>query len=54
MAYVGTKGYYVEKLKQHGIRQLEGKPLEQFKTHVLRNLFYKEVKGIKGITVDTN
>ncbi len=36
--YVGSKGWYVEKLKEKGVRRLEGKKIEKFKTHILANL----------------
>lgn len=45
MAYVGTKGYYVALLKQHGVRRIDGKKLESFKTHVLANLYNKIKKA---------
>lgn len=33
--YVGTKGWYVAELKKLGIRQIEGRKLESYRTHVL-------------------
>lgn len=44
MAYVGSKGYYVKKLKDNGIRSLDGKRLESFKAYVLANLCKKLLK----------
>lgn len=44
MAYVGSKGYYVKKLKEKGIRLIEGRRLEQYKTHFLVNYYFKLVK----------
>jgi hypothetical protein len=45
MAYIGSKGYYVKKLKENGIREMDGKKLESFKSYDLINLYCKEVKG---------
>lgn len=45
MAYVGSKGYYVKKLKDNGIRNIDGKKLESFKSYDLINFYCKEVKG---------
>jgi hypothetical protein len=45
MAHIGSKGYYVKKLKEHGIRDIDGKKLESFKSYDLINLYCKEVKG---------
>jgi hypothetical protein len=44
MAYIGSKGYYVKKLKEHGTRNYDTKPLESFKTFFLINLYDKIVK----------
>ncbi|WP_227937977.1 DUF2639 domain-containing protein [Alkalihalobacillus deserti] len=41
--YIGSKGWYVQKLKDKGIRYIEGRKIEQYKAHVLANL-YKENK----------
>lgn len=41
--YVGSKGWYVQKLKEKGIRYIEGRKIERYKAHVLANL-YKETK----------
>ncbi|WP_182201474.1 YflJ family protein [Paraliobacillus salinarum] len=36
--HIGSKGWYVEQLKRIGIRRLEGRKIEKFKTPVLANL----------------
>ncbi|WP_235715424.1 YflJ family protein [Halalkalibacter wakoensis] len=36
--YTGSKGWYVKKLKEQGVRYIEDRKIEQFKTHVLANL----------------
>ncbi|QGH33384.1 DUF2639 domain-containing protein [Gracilibacillus salitolerans] len=36
--HVGSKGWYVEKLKEKGVRYIEGRKIEKFKTHILANL----------------
>ncbi|WP_445491166.1 DUF2639 domain-containing protein [Niallia sp. 03133] len=48
MAYYGTKGWFISKLKEMGISRhpVEHKKLELYKTYVLRNL-YDEKKGEK-------
>ncbi|WP_243291824.1 DUF2639 domain-containing protein [Bacillus sp. FJAT-47783] len=45
MAYKGSKGWYIEQLKLRGIRKHpeDHRKLEQYKTHVLRNLYFKYV-----------
>lgn len=45
MAHIGSKGYYVKKLKDQGIREIEGKRLESFKTYYLANLYDRYVKA---------
>jgi hypothetical protein len=37
MAYVSSKGYYVQKLKERGVTNIDGYRLETLKTHVLYN-----------------
>lgn len=44
MAHYGSKGYYVAELKKRGIRNLEGRKLESFKSHVLRNLLDEKLE----------
>ncbi|MRH44607.1 DUF2639 domain-containing protein [Aquibacillus halophilus] len=36
--HVGSKGWYVEELKNIGVRHLEGRKIEKYKTHILANL----------------
>ncbi len=43
--HIGSKGYYVHKLKEHNIRIVDGKRLESLKTHQLANLYDKYVKN---------
>ncbi|RXT01929.1 DUF2639 domain-containing protein [Ammoniphilus sp. CFH 90114] len=43
--HIGTKGYYVQKLKEQNIRLINGKRLESMKTHELANLYDKHVKN---------
>jgi hypothetical protein len=45
MAHAGSKGYYVKKLKELGIRRIDYKPLESFKTFYLANLYYKYINS---------
>ncbi|GKU80883.1 DUF2639 domain-containing protein [Niallia sp. NCCP-28] len=46
MAYYGTKGWYISRLKELGISKhpIEHKKLETYKTYIIRNLYY-ETKG---------
>lgn len=48
MAYKGSKGWYIQELKEAGIRKhpIELKKLEQYKTYIVRNL-YLELIGKK-------
>lgn len=39
--HVGSKGWYVEKLKKRGVRNHEGRKVEKYKTYVLANLLDK-------------
>ena len=45
MAYQGSKGWYVQQLKQIGITKhpVELKKLELYKTFVVRNLYFDTV-----------
>lgn len=36
--YYGTKGWYVAELKKLGVRYHEGRKLESYRAHILRNL----------------
>jgi hypothetical protein len=49
MAYIGSKGWYVAKLKEQGIRRhpIERKKLELYKTYILRKL-YEQQKQVKN------
>lgn len=38
LMYYGTKGWYVAELKKLGIRYHDGRKLESYRGHVLRNL----------------
>ncbi|MDE5415631.1 YflJ family protein [Alkalihalobacterium chitinilyticum] len=38
--HVGSKGWYVQKLKEQGIRSIDGRKLELYKTHILANLYH--------------
>jgi hypothetical protein len=45
MAHIGSKGYYVKKLKEQNVRKVDGKRLESMKTYDLANLYDKYVKN---------
>lgn len=45
MAHVGSKGYYVKKLKEKNIRLIEGRRLEQYKTYFLVNYYKQYIKN---------
>lgn len=49
MAHVGTKGYYIAKLKEKGITKhpVDQRKLESYKTHVVANLYFELVEGKK-------
>ncbi|MGN8646857.1 DUF2639 domain-containing protein [Gracilibacillus sp. HCP3S3_G5_1] len=42
--HVGSKGWYVEKLKEKGVRHIEGKKIEKYKAHILANLLNEKEK----------
>jgi hypothetical protein len=44
MAYIGSKGWYVAKLKENGIRRhpVERKKLELYKTYILKKLYEQQ------------
>lgn len=50
MAFKGSKGWYVQQLKQMGITKhpVELKKLELFKTFILRNLYFENDKKNKN------
>ncbi|USK30788.1 YflJ family protein [Bacillus sp. CMF21] len=43
MAYYGSKGWYVKKLREMGIMKhpIERRKLKLYKTYVLRNLYFR-------------
>lgn len=43
MAYKGSKGWYIQKLKEAGIKRhpIELRKLELYKTYVVRNLYHE-------------
>lgn len=42
--HFGSKGWYVLELKKRGIRYIDGKKLETYKTYILANL-YKQLQA---------
>ncbi|MBJ8054867.1 YflJ family protein [Bacillus cereus] len=47
LMYYGTKGWYVAELKKLGVRYHEGRKLESYRGHVLRNLLTEHQEKIK-------
>ncbi|MDQ0155073.1 YflJ family protein [Robertmurraya andreesenii] len=49
MAYQGSKGWYVQKLRELGVRYhpIDRRKLELYKTYVLRNLYLETIKKVK-------
>ncbi|PDY44628.1 YflJ family protein [Bacillus pseudomycoides] len=45
--YFGTKGWYVAELKKLGVRYFEGRKLESYRGHVLRNLLAEKQEELK-------
>ncbi|AZV69351.1 DUF2639 domain-containing protein [Bacillus cereus] len=45
--YYGTKGWYVAELKNLGVRYHEGRKLESYRGHVLRNLLIAQQEKLK-------
>lgn len=42
MAHVGSKGWYVKKLKEEfNVSRIDGKKVETYKSHVLHNHYYQ-------------
>jgi hypothetical protein len=39
--HIGSKGWYVEQLKEKGVRRYEERKLESYKKHILANLLEK-------------
>jgi hypothetical protein len=50
MAYQGTKGWYIQKLKEKGITRhpTDQKKLECYKTFVVRNLYFEHYEKELG------
>ncbi len=46
--YYGTKGWYVAELKKLGVRYHEGRKLESYCGHVLRNLLIAQQEKLKN------
>ncbi|WP_203364057.1 YflJ family protein [Bacillus sp. REN10] len=44
MAHLYSKGWFIQQLKQANITKLEGRKLETYKTHVVRNLYLQLVE----------
>ncbi|OIJ08699.1 DUF2639 domain-containing protein [Anaerobacillus arseniciselenatis] len=42
--HIGSKGWYVNELKKLGVRYIDGKKIERFKTFVLANLYDELIK----------
>ncbi|WP_347552509.1 DUF2639 domain-containing protein [Pseudalkalibacillus hwajinpoensis] len=40
--HYASKGWYVEQLKKHDVRYVEGRKTEKFKKHVLASLLEKQ------------
>ncbi|MFD1020785.1 YflJ family protein [Thalassobacillus hwangdonensis] len=36
--HVGSKGWYVQKLKENGVNTIQGRKVEKYKKHILANL----------------
>lgn len=45
--YYGTKGWYVAELKKLGVRYHEGRKLESYRGHILRNLLLAQQEKLK-------
>ncbi|HFF3741949.1 YflJ family protein [Bacillus cereus] len=45
--YYGTKGWYVAELKKLGVRYHEGRKLESYRGHILRNLLIAQQEKLK-------
>ncbi len=44
--HIGSKGWYVQQLKDRGIRYIDGKKIEKYKSHVLANLYHHNKKTV--------
>ena len=51
MAYTGSKGWYVAKLKENGMRRhpIERRKLELYKTYILKQLYEQHVLAKMGV-----
>ncbi|OMP68046.1 YflJ family protein [Domibacillus epiphyticus] len=50
MAHLGSKGWYVKRLKEDcNVSKLEGKKVETFKTHILHNYYYRLLENSTGM-----
>lgn len=47
MAYIYSKGWYIQQLKAVGISKYEQRKLELYKTHILASLYRLHVEGKK-------
>ncbi|MEI4713024.1 YflJ family protein [Bacillus cereus] len=47
LMYYGTKGWYVAELKKLGVRYHEGRKLESYRGHILRNLLLAQQEKLK-------
>ncbi|MCE4047317.1 MULTISPECIES: YflJ family protein [Bacillaceae] len=50
MAYYGSKGWYVARLKELGLNRhpQEQRKLELYKVYILRNLYEEQLAKMKG------
>ena len=44
MAHLYSKGWFIQKLKEANITELEGRKLESYKTYIVRNLYFQLVE----------
>ncbi len=51
--YYGTKGWYVAELKKLGVRYHEGRKLESYRGHILRNLLIAQQEKLKRTVIDS-
>ncbi|WP_163247540.1 YflJ family protein [Bacillus tropicus] len=49
LMYYGTKGWYVAELKKLGVRYHEGRKLESYRGHILRNLLLAQQEKLKEL-----
>ncbi|MBY0124532.1 YflJ family protein [Bacillus sp. S/N-304-OC-R1] len=50
MAYKGSKGWYIQQLKEAGIKRhpIELRKLESYKTYIVRNLYHDLIEKEKS------